>query len=92
MDIEQSAKNRLLTAANNVFNYSISETWLTVRQVESGSFIGLTLVSLKTFVMASEKFRAVDIDIHILERALGRGGPVEIFPNLLRALAVLTNN
>ena len=72
--------------------YSISETWLTVWQVESDSFIGLTLVSLKTFVMASEKFRAVDIDIHILERALGRGGPVEIFPNLLRALAVLTNN
>ena len=49
--------------------YSISETWLTDRQVDSGSFIGLTLVSLKTFVMASEKFRAVDIDVHILERA-----------------------
>ena len=52
--------------------YSISETWLTDRQVDSGSFIGLTLVSLKTFVMASEKFRAVDIDIHILESALGK--------------------
>ena len=54
--------------------YSISETWLTVWQVDSGSFIGLTLVSLKTFVMASEKFRAVDIDIHILERALWEEG------------------
>ena len=72
--------------------YSIAETWLTVGQVDSGSFIGLTLVSLKTFVMASEKFTAVDIDVHILERAVGRGGPLEIFPNLLRALAVLTNN
>ena len=90
MDIEQSAKNRLLTKANNVFNLRNMADSLT--KVDSGSFIGLTLVSLKTFVMASEKFRAVDIDIHILERALGRGGPVEIFPNLLRALAVLTNN
>ena len=89
MDSEQSAKNRLLTKANNVFNLRNMADSLAS---DSGSFIGLTLVSLKTFVMASEKFRAVDIDIHILERALGRGGPVEIFPNLLRALAVLTNN
>ena len=35
--------------------YSISETWLTVGQVDSGSFIGLTLVSLKTFVMHTIK-------------------------------------
>ena len=66
MDIEQSAKNRLLTNANNVFNLRNMADSLAS---DSGSFIGLTLVSLKTFVMASEKFRAVDIDIHILERA-----------------------
>ena len=54
---------------------------------DSGSFIGPTLVSPKTFVMASEKFRAVDINVHILGRAIGRGGPRDIFQNLLRALA-----